>query len=594
MLYSTLIIMKPDAYKFKKDIINNYFSSDGFRIINIVDNYTMSDHDAKLFYNVHKGKPYFEKLIKFMTSGPIAAYLISSKNSNVIESVRKIIGPTDSEEARKNNPKSVRAKYGTDKTYNAMHSSDSSSSFESEIFTLLYCLIKTIKKNYIITMDGTAGSGKSTLANNVSKLLNIRHLNSGEIYRLLSYILINTNNKFKNSINNNENIFKDSSLPNDLEKIVIDTILSLDENIIGFDNDGITYKGKGNLELRTPEINKIVPYISQIKEIRVFVRKIQRSFADHYKQIIGDGRDLGTVVFPNADVKFYIDADIKARAQRRNENPKDLLRRDQLDSQRHESPLKPAEDAIVIDNTDIEQTNTTIYCLIFIWKKLSQNEIIMKNISEVSNDETSSDKRKCIIISGAAHSGKTTLINRLKEKGYYVVPESAEEIIRLFKSHNTPLPWNIKPEDFDDSDKYMETLTKTWVTFQMLILISQYNNIKKIPKHEKIIIMDRGAEDAWGYYKINVNNISKMPGWIPTYKALDIPLNDIRVFYLKPILKSIEDNGIRFEDSKEQIMTEYNVIYDIYFKNRYYIVRENKLLSIEDRINVVEKLLESI
>ena len=91
----------------------------------------MDKKTAEGFYNVHKGKPFFDELIEFMTSGPIVAMVLEGENA--IARVREIIGPTDSNEARKVAPNSIRALYGTDKGKNAVHASDSPQSAQYEI-----------------------------------------------------------------------------------------------------------------------------------------------------------------------------------------------------------------------------------------------------------------------------------------------------------------------------------------------------------------------------------------------------------------------------------------------------------------------------
>jgi len=110
----TLIIIKPDAVERKAvgKIIDRFMKM-----------FRFTEEQARQFYIVHKDRPFYEELVKFMTSGPVVAAVLEGED--VIERVREIIGPTDSEEARRIAPNSIRALFGTDKGRNAIHASDS-------------------------------------------------------------------------------------------------------------------------------------------------------------------------------------------------------------------------------------------------------------------------------------------------------------------------------------------------------------------------------------------------------------------------------------------------------------------------------------
>ena len=127
----TLIIIKPDAVQ-KKAVgkIIDRFIEEGFEV-KALKMFRFTEEQAKQFYIVHKERPFYGELVEFMTSGPVVACVLEGENA--IQRVREIIGPTDSEEARKTAPSSIRALFGTDKGKNAIHASDSEESASYEI-----------------------------------------------------------------------------------------------------------------------------------------------------------------------------------------------------------------------------------------------------------------------------------------------------------------------------------------------------------------------------------------------------------------------------------------------------------------------------
>ncbi len=127
----TLIIIKPDAVeKGATGKIIDRFIEEGFKIVGL-KMFKFTKDQARKFYIVHKDRPFYEELVEFMTSGPVVACVLEGERA--ISRVREIIGPTDSEEARKTAPNSIRALYGTDKGKNAIHASDSEESANYEI-----------------------------------------------------------------------------------------------------------------------------------------------------------------------------------------------------------------------------------------------------------------------------------------------------------------------------------------------------------------------------------------------------------------------------------------------------------------------------
>lgn len=212
-------------------------------------------------------------------------------------------------------------------------------------------------KKIIIAVDGYSSCGKSTLARELAKQLNYIFIDSGAMYRAVSYFAL------KNKIID-ENKFDTKKLIKSLPKIDLKFKLNrITKSPEIFLNDV-------NIEdqIRKPEISKIVSKIAEIKEVREKLVSEQQKMGKD-KGIIMDGRDIGSVVFPNAELKLFITADIKTRTKRRYDEliqkgietsiievEKNLKMRDEIDSNRKESPLIKTEDAIVIDNTNLSRT----------------------------------------------------------------------------------------------------------------------------------------------------------------------------------------------------------------------------------------------
>lgn len=198
-------------------------------------------------------------------------------------------------------------------------------------------------KNYVIALDGPAGSGKSTIAKVIAKNFGLTYLDTGAMYRMVALYILENNIDF-NSAANVEKI---------LDNIEMDII-----------DDKFILNGKDvSLQIRTPEVTKVVSPVSAIRAVRVKLVDLQREISKG-KKVILDGRDIGTVVFPNADLKIFLIASPEERAKRRvkdyaskgitedfNTVLKDILERDHIDSTRKESPLKKAENAIEVDTS---------------------------------------------------------------------------------------------------------------------------------------------------------------------------------------------------------------------------------------------------
>ncbi len=134
----TLVIVKPDAFKKgATGAIIDRFLKEGFKL-KAIKGFKFTEEAAKGFYIVHKERPFYKELVDFMCSGPVVAMVLEGEN--VIQRVRDIIGPTDSNEARQKAPNSIRALYGTDKGQNAVHASDSKESADYEIGFIFSCI----------------------------------------------------------------------------------------------------------------------------------------------------------------------------------------------------------------------------------------------------------------------------------------------------------------------------------------------------------------------------------------------------------------------------------------------------------------------
>ena len=199
-------------------------------------------------------------------------------------------------------------------------------------------------KPYIISVDGPAASGKGRIAKYISKKWKLKHLDSGMLYRRLAYILIRDNINTKNS----------KEIQVKLDKL-----------------NGISFKN--NKYLRSQAVSKASSQIAVHSIVRLFINRVQNSFVNEnleYNRFVIDGRDIGSVVFKNANIKLYIDVEPKIRAKRRYKQLidsgeksiyqkilKEIKLRDKKDRTRLNSPLVMAKDAVIINNNgDFKET----------------------------------------------------------------------------------------------------------------------------------------------------------------------------------------------------------------------------------------------
>ncbi len=198
----------------------------------------------------------------------------------------------------------------------------------------------------IVAIDGPAGSGKGTVTQIIATKKNLQYIDTGAMYRCVALKLLEENVELE-----------------DTEKIK-----EILENIdIDLEEEKVFLNGRDvSKDIRTVEVANFTSPVSAIDFIRTKMVELQRGLAKE-KDIIMEGRDIGTVVFPDADVKIYLDATAEERARRRvrqnAENGivsdyeqilKDIIERDTRDKSRPNSPLKKADDAVVVDTTDAE------------------------------------------------------------------------------------------------------------------------------------------------------------------------------------------------------------------------------------------------
>lgn len=214
-----------------------------------------------------------------------------------------------------------------------------------------------------IAIDGPGGAGKSTVARAVAKQLGFIYVDTGAIYRAIGLKFVRTGKSFTN-----ENII--SVLPGTELSL---THIDGEQHIIIDGEDVSSF-------IRTQEISSAASKVSAVPEVRAFLLDLQRNIARKNNVII-DGRDVGTVILPNAEVKIFLTANVEVRARRRHrelmakglETPdtfervlKEVAERDKADSERATAPLKPAEDAVLVDTSDMdfEQSVQTVINII--------------------------------------------------------------------------------------------------------------------------------------------------------------------------------------------------------------------------------------
>lgn len=207
-----------------------------------------------------------------------------------------------------------------------------------------------VSRNPVIAIDGPAGSGKSSTAKAVARRLGFRHLDSGSLYRALTLALLRR------------------GVPEeDWDRLTPEALDDLDIEVAPTDGGfRVLLGGKDpGGELRSERVTRLVPLLARESAARARLSELQRSARDH-GGLVADGRDMGTVVFPDADLKVFLTASLRERAKRRllqddrPTDPPDVRReaerigeRDTSDTDRAVAPLRKAEGALEIDTTDL-------------------------------------------------------------------------------------------------------------------------------------------------------------------------------------------------------------------------------------------------
>jgi cytidylate kinase len=206
---------------------------------------------------------------------------------------------------------------------------------------------KNVMKRYVVTLDGPAGAGKSTVSKELSKALSYIYLDTGALYRAVAYQVIH------------EIVSVEES------DILNEFCRNLRIRIQGVDSSMRVLVGEVDVtdKLRTEEVGILASSVSALPVVREVLYPVQRE-AGRNGGIVAEGRDMGTVVFPDADYKFFLDASVEERVNRRykelserglhvsyDDVKRDLVKRDKQDTEREISPLMPSSDAIIIDCT---------------------------------------------------------------------------------------------------------------------------------------------------------------------------------------------------------------------------------------------------
>jgi cytidylate kinase len=204
-----------------------------------------------------------------------------------------------------------------------------------------------MKKQFIVTIDGPAGAGKSTVSKALARKLSYIYLDTGALYRAFA-----------------DKVLQEGILPYD-EKELADLCSRIKINVKNIDGNLSVFIDGENVtkSIRSEQVGLVASTVSAVPAVRDRLLSIQRDVGEE-GGVVAEGRDMGTVVFPNADYKFYLDADVEERIRRRYSELRvqgsssdykriaaDLVARDHQDQERDIAPLKASEDAIIVDST---------------------------------------------------------------------------------------------------------------------------------------------------------------------------------------------------------------------------------------------------
>ncbi len=275
--------------------------------------------------------------------------------------------------------------------------------------------------SFVVAIDGPAGSGKGSITKLVAEKLNLECIDTGAMYRCVTLDMINKNIQI-NELDKIQNLLKD-----------IDIKLEDENQKVLLNGEDVTQK------IRSIEVTKKVSQVSAIKEVRIKLVDLQRKMAKD-KNIIMEGRDIATVVFPKADVKIYLDADVEERARRRfkqnqekniestyEEVLSDMKKRDENDKNKEFGALKIAEDAIILDSTNmtIKQTTNEIIKII---KRKQKEEKLDKKVYEETKD-TPFKRFKLFLTKKVIYYGFYKIVYRIKKVNEKNIPKEGAYII---------------------------------------------------------------------------------------------------------------------------------------------------------------------
>ncbi|MCI4675590.1 (d)CMP kinase [Candidatus Mycolicibacterium alkanivorans] len=203
----------------------------------------------------------------------------------------------------------------------------------------------------VVAVDGPAGTGKSSVSRGLARALGARYLDTGAMYRIVTLAML----RAEVDLNDPAAIAAASDVP-----LSVDYDPDVDRAYLGDEDVSV--------EIRGDAVTRAVSAVSAVPQVRERLVRLQRELASGADSVVVEGRDIGTVVLPDADVKIFLTATAETRAHRRNDQNvaagladdyeavlADVRRRDHLDSTRAVSPLRAAEDALIVDTSDMPQ-----------------------------------------------------------------------------------------------------------------------------------------------------------------------------------------------------------------------------------------------
>lgn len=209
-----------------------------------------------------------------------------------------------------------------------------------------------------IALDGPAGTGKSSVSKGLARTLGLRYLNTGAMYRIVTLAVLRAG----------VDLADDRRVTEVADGVDLAVGYNPDEDQAYLAGEDVSF------EIRGDEVTGAVSAVSAVPAVRARLVQLQRELAAEDGGVVVEGRDIGTVVLPDADVKIFLTASAEVRARRRNDQNvanglgdaydavlADVQRRDHLDSTRAVSPLRPAEDAVIVDTSDMDEARVVAH-----------------------------------------------------------------------------------------------------------------------------------------------------------------------------------------------------------------------------------------